>query len=159
MTTRLLGVLSVLSVLAAAWFGWSWWRGTHDDFASRARERDAVLAAASDALVALNTIDYHNAGAAVDRWIQVSTGQLGQTLRGDRQLHLGRAIATKTEASATVAQVAVAELRDHTARVIAVLDIRLSFNGAPPSAKRSRLLADLMRTPDGWKVDSVQAAS
>ena len=68
MSTRLLGVLAVVAVLVAAWFGWSWWRTAHDDFASGSRDRDAVLAAASDALVALNSVDYRDAGPAVDRW-------------------------------------------------------------------------------------------
>lgn len=159
MTTRLLSVLAVLAVLSGVWFGWSWWRSAHDDFAARARDRDAVLAAASDALVALNTIDYREAGPAVDRWIQVTAGELGRTLREDRQAQLDRATANRTEASASVTQAAVAELRGDTARVIAVLDVRLNTNGAPGSSNRSRLNAELTRTPDGWKVDAVQAAS
>jgi Mce-associated membrane protein len=158
-TTRLLGALAVVSVLVAAWFGWSWWRGAHDDFATRARDRDAVVAAASDALVALNTIDYRDAGPAVDRWPRVTSGDLSRSLAGDRQLQVDRATASRTEASASVEEVAVAELRGDTARVIAVLDVRLSTNGAPPATNRSRVNAELTRTPGGWKVDAVQAAS
>jgi Mce-associated membrane protein len=158
-TARLIGVLSVVSVLVAAWFGWSWWRSAHDDFAVRAHDRDAVLAAASDALVALNTIDYRDAGTAVDGWLQVTSGELGKTLAGDRQLQLDRATASRTEASASVDRAAVTELHGDTARVIAVLDVRLSTNGSPPATNRSRLNAELTRTPEGWKVDAVQAAA
>lgn len=159
MTARLLGVVSVVSVMVATWFGWSWWGSAHDDFAVRARDRDAVLAAASDALVALNTIDYRDAAPAVDRWVEVTGGELGKTLAGDRQSHLARATASRTEASASLDQAAVAELRGDTARVIAVLDVRVSTNGTPPVTNRSRLNAELTRTPEGWKVDSVQAAA
>jgi Mce-associated membrane protein len=159
MTARLLGVLAALAVFAAAWFGWSWWRTAHDDVVTRARDRDAVLSAASDGLVALNTIDYRAAGPSVDRWTQVTTGQLGQTISGDRQSQLDRATATRTEATATLDEAAVAELGGNTARVIAVLDVRLSTNGSAPSSSRSRLNAELTRTPQGWKIDSVQAAA
>ncbi|GLY66345.1 hypothetical protein [Amycolatopsis taiwanensis] len=159
MTTRLLSVLAVLAVLSGAWFGWSWWRSAHDDFAARVQDRDAVLTAASDALVTLNTIDYREAEPAVDRWIRVTTGELGKTLGEDRQAQLDRATANQTQASASVDQAAVVELRGDTARVIAVLDVRLSTKGAPGTSNRSRLNAELTRTPDGWKVDSVQAAS
>lgn len=159
MAVRLLGVVTVVAVLAAAWAGWSWWQDTHDETIVRARDRDAVLSAASVALVALNCMDYRNAGPSVDRWLEVTTGTLGSSLSGDRQLHLDRATSTRTEATAALNQAAVAELHGDTARVIAVLDVRLSTNGGPPSSSRARLDAELTRTAQGWKVDSVQAAS
>jgi Mce-associated membrane protein len=158
-TARLLGVLAVVAVLAAGWFGWLWWRTAHDEVSMRARDRDAVLSAASDGLVALNTIDYRNAGPSVDRWIQVTTGELGTNFSGDRQSQLDRATASKTEASATLDEAAVTDLNGDTAHVIAVLDVRLATNGGAPASSRTRLNAELTRTPRGWKIDSVQAAS
>ncbi|MTD53535.1 hypothetical protein [Amycolatopsis pithecellobii] len=156
-----LGAVAAVAALVAVWFGWSWASAAHDQAATRARDRDAVLAAASEALTALNTVDYHDPGPAVDRWIQVTTGELGKTLSGDRQLQLDRTTATRTVASARVNQAAVAEVDPAagTARVLAVLDVRLSTNGAPSVPSRTRLNASLARTDDGWKVDSVQAAS
>jgi Mce-associated membrane protein len=152
--------LTVMAVLVAAWSGWTWWSTAHDPATARARDRDAVLSAATDALVALNTIDYRDPGPAVDRWIQVTTGELGTTLSGDRQLQIDRTTATRTVASASVTQAAVAALDESagTARVIAVLDIRLSTNGGSPAPDRSRLNAVLNRTGTGWKVSAVQAA-
>ncbi|GAB3001800.1 hypothetical protein GCM10017788_74610 [Amycolatopsis acidiphila] len=156
-----MGALAAVSVLVAAWCGWSWWSAAHDDAATRGQDRDTVLAAAGDALTALNTVDYHDPGPAVDRWIQVTTGQLGKTISGDRQLQLDRATASKTVASARVNQAAVAELNPDagTARVLVVLDVQLSTNGSPSAPSRARLNASLTRTDSGWKVDSVQAAS
>jgi Mce-associated membrane protein len=153
--------LAAVSVLVAAWFGWSWWSAAQATVVTRGQDRDTVLAAADDALTTLNTVDYHDPGAAVDRWIQVTTGELGKTLSGDRQLQLDRATASRTVASARVNQAAVAALNPDagTARVIAVLDVQLSTNGAPSVPSRARLNASLTRTDAGWKVDSVQAAS
>lgn len=156
-----MGALAAVAVLVAAWFGWSWWSTAHDEAAVRADDRDTVLAAAGDALAALNTVDYHDPAPAVDRWIQVTTGELGKTLSGDRQLQLDRARASKTVASARVNQAAVAALDPGagTARVLVVLDVQLSTGGSPSAPSRARLNASLTRTGGGWKVDSVQAAS
>ncbi|HEY2058515.1 MAG TPA: hypothetical protein VGH57_09095, partial [Amycolatopsis sp.] len=127
MAARLLGVVAALAVLAAAWFGWSWWSTAHDDSLARGRDRDAVLAAASTELVALNTIDYRTGAADVDRWIGAATGQYGHDLAGDRQLQIDRATSTKTVSTASLVQAAVTELDPAagTARLIAVLDVRV----------------------------------
>ncbi|KAA9151562.1 hypothetical protein FPZ12_038830 [Amycolatopsis acidicola] len=156
-----LGALAVVAVLVAGWFGWSWWSTAHDATELRARDRDAVLSAASDALVALNTVDYHNPEPAVDRWISVTTGQLGNSLSGDKKTQLDRATQSKTVAWASVDQAALTALDQNagTARVIAVLDVHLGTNDAAPKDSRARLNAALTRTPQGWKVNSVQAAS
>lgn len=156
-----MGALAVLAVVAAVWFGWSWWRAAHSTTALRASDRDSVLQAASDALVALNTVDYHDPERAVDKWIQVTTGRLGTNLKDDRQVQISRTTSTKTVAEATLEQAAVANL-DETAgqaRVIAVLALKVSTNAAPVAPQRSRLDAILTRTEQGWKVSSVQAAS
>ncbi|WP_199433346.1 hypothetical protein [Qaidamihabitans albus] len=157
---RVLATLAVLAVLAAGWSGWSWWSAAQDEGLAVAGERDAVLAAVSDALVALHTIDHRTAAADVDRWVEVSTGRLGADLSGDRQLQLDRAEGTKTVATATLLDAAVTEL-DHeagTARLGAVLDVRVSAHGDPPAEHRSRLTVAAERTERGWKVSDVQAA-
>jgi Mce-associated membrane protein len=159
MAARLLGVVAALAVLAAAWFGWSWWSAAHDDSLARGRDRDAVLAAASTELVALNTIDYRTGAADVDRWIDAATGQYGHDLAGDRQLQIDRATSTKTVSTASLVQAAVTELDPAagTARLIAVLDVRVGTAGAAPVPKQSRLTVDFARVGDAWKVGAVQA--
>ncbi|HKN53655.1 MAG TPA: hypothetical protein VJX66_14220 [Amycolatopsis sp.] len=151
---------AVLAVLAAGWTGWSWWRAAHDDGLARGRERDAVLAAAGPELVTLNTIDYRSAGADVDRWIAAAAGQYGHDLSGDRQLQIDRAVGTKTVSSASLVRAAVTEVDPGagTARVLAVLDVRVSTGGGAVSPKLNRLTVDFVRGPDGWKVGGVQAA-
>lgn len=149
---------AVLSVLAAAFAGWSWWRAAADDSAARGRERDAVLAAAGPELVTLNTIDYRSAGADVDRWIAASTGQYGKDLSGDRQVQIDRATTARTVSSASLVQAAVTEISDGSARLLAVLDVRVSTGGGAVSPRLNRLTVDVSRSVSGWKIAGVQAA-
>ncbi|MFD6067276.1 MULTISPECIES: hypothetical protein [Amycolatopsis] len=160
MLTRALTVAAAIALLIAAWFGWSWWSAARDDGLARGREREAVLAAASGQLEVLNTIDYRSGAQDVDRWLGVTTGRLGKDLTGDRQIQIDRATASKTVATAELEQAAVTELDTAagTARLMAVLDVRVSTGGGPAVPKVSRLTVDYQRVADGWKVSAVQAA-
>ncbi|MDQ0380053.1 hypothetical protein [Amycolatopsis thermophila] len=156
---RVLGALAVVAVLAAAWFGWGWWQAATDAGLVRARDRDAVVAAAGEALVTLNTIDYRDGPAAIDRWIAVTSGQLGSSLNGDRQTQQDRAKTAQLVATASLRQIAVTELTGDTARVIAVLDVSIATGGGAPKPGRSHVIADVSRVEGTWKVTSVQAAT
>lgn len=160
MKLRLLVALTVLSVLAAAVSGWSWWRAATDEASARGRDRDAVLAAAGPSLVTLNTIDYRTAAADVDRWIAATTGQYGKDLEGDRQLQIERATTARTVSSASLVQAAVTEIdvSRGTARLLAVLDVRVSTGGGAVTPKMNRLTVDVTRSDAGWKIAGVQAA-
>lgn len=157
---KILIAAAVLAVLAAGWTGYSWWRAASDDSLARGRERDAVLAAAGPELVTLNTIDYRNAGADVDRWIAASTGQYGKDLSGDRQVQIERASTARTVSTASLVQAAVTEIDVSAgkARLLAVLDVRVSTGGSAASPRMNRLTVDVARSSDGWKVAGVQAA-
>jgi Mce-associated membrane protein len=157
---RALVVLAILSVLAAAFSGWSWWRAAADDSFARGRERDAVLAAAGPQLVTLNTIDHRSAAADVDRWIAATTGRYGTDLAGDRQLQIDRATTARTVSTASLVQAAVTEIDvpAGTARLLAVLDVRVSTGGAAATPRLNRLTVDVSRSAAGWKVSGVQAA-
>lgn len=160
MKLRFLVVAVVVSVLAAAFSGWSWWRAAADDSAARGRARDAVLAAAGPELVTLNTIDYRSAAADVDRWIAATAGQYGKDLSGDRQLQIDRASSSKTVSTASLVEAAVTEIDANagSARLLAVLDVRVATGGAASARKLNRLTVDAVRAPDGWKIAGVQAA-
>ncbi|UOX84933.1 hypothetical protein MUY14_24295 [Amycolatopsis sp. FBCC-B4732] len=160
MKLRLLIVLAVFSLLAAGFSGWSWWRAASDDASARGRERDAVLAAAGPQLVTLNTIDYHSAAADVDRWISSATGQYGKDLSGDRQLQIDRATSARTVSTASLVQAAVTEIdvAVGSARLLAVLDVRVSTAGAAVTPRLNRLTVDVSRSASGWKIAGVQAA-
>ncbi|MEU0793878.1 hypothetical protein ABZ342_27740 [Amycolatopsis sp. NPDC005961] len=155
---RVLIVAAVLAVLAASATGYTWWRAASDDSFARGRDRDAVLAAAGPELVTLNTIDYRSAGADVDRWIAATTGQYEKDLSGDRQVQIDRATTARTVSSASLVQAAVTEVSDGSARLLAVLDVRVSTGGSAASPRLNRLTVDVTRSPDGWKISGVQAA-
>jgi Mce-associated membrane protein len=155
---KVLAVAAVLSVLAALGAGYAWWRAASDDSAARGRDRDAVLAAAGPELVTLNTIDYRAAGADVDRWIAATTGQYGKDLAGDRQVQIDRATTARTVSTASLVQAAVTEISDGTARLLAVLDVRVSTGGGAVSPRLNRLTVDVARSNSGWKIAGVQAA-
>ncbi|WP_206792187.1 hypothetical protein [Amycolatopsis sp. MtRt-6] len=160
MTQRLLVVLAALSILAAAFAGWSWWRAASDESLARGRDRDAILSAAGPYLVTLNTIDYRTAAADVDRWTAATTGQYAKDLSGDRQLQIDRAVAARTVSTASLVQAAVTEIDvpAGTARLLAVLDVRVSTGGGAVTPKMNRLTVDVSRSPAGWKISGVQAA-
>lgn len=157
---KVLVAAAVLSVLAASVTGYAWWRAAADDSFARGRERDAVLAAAGPELVTLNTIDYRSAGADVDRWIAATTGQYGKDLAGDRQVQIDRATAARTVSTASLVQAAVTEIDVPAgkARLLAVLDVRVSTGGGAVSPRLNRLTVDVSRSVSGWKIAGVQAA-
>jgi Mce-associated membrane protein len=157
---KVLVAAAVLSVLAASVTGYAWWRAAADDSSARGRERDAVLAAAGPELVTLNTIDYRSAGADVDRWIAATTGQYGKDLAGDRQVQIDRATTARTVSSASLVQAAVTEIDVSAgkARLLAVLDVRVSTGGGAVSPRLNRLTVDVSRSVSGWKIAGVQAA-
>ena len=117
-----------------------------------------MLAAAGPELVTLNTIDYRSAGADVDRWITATTGQYGKDLSGDRQVQIDRATTARTVSTASLVQAAVTEVSDGTARLLAVLDVRVSTGGAAVTPRLNRLTVDVSRADSGWKIAGVQAA-
>jgi Mce-associated membrane protein len=82
-------------------------------------------------------------------------------MSGDRRLQLDRANSTKTVATATLKQAAVTELNASagTAKLIAVLEVRVSTRGGAPVPGTSPLSVDLNRTEQGWKVSAVQAGA
>jgi Mce-associated membrane protein len=157
---KVLIAAAVLAVLAAAFSGWSWWRAASDDSLARGRERDAVLAAAGPELVTLNTIDYRNADADVDRWIAATTGQYGKDLSGDRQVQIERASTARTVSTASLVEAAVTEIdvAAGKARLLAVLDVRVSTAGGAITPRMNRLTVDVARAGSDWKIAGVQAA-
>lgn len=154
-------VLVVVAVLAAGWFGFRWLSAANDTELSYGRERDTVLQAAGSALTTLHTVDHRTAERDVDRWIGVTAGGLHDDLDGDRDGQLKRARSSRTVSTAKLVRAAVVDLDAHagTARVIAVLDVRLSAKNAKPSTERRRMNAELLRSADRWKIAAVEAAA
>lgn len=153
-------LLVLVAAVAAGWFGWSWWSAAHDDDLVLARERDAVLQQAREALVTLNTVDYRTAKQDVGRWAKVTTGRFGKELVDRSEDQVRQVKESKTVTTATVANASVTELRPRrsSARVMVVLNIEVRSTDGEDRARHSLLEAELSKTEGGWKVTSVQAA-
>jgi Mce-associated membrane protein len=153
-----LAVVAVLAVLAAAGAGWLWWRASDEDGVRVAEERDEVLAAGSALLVTLNTLDHRNAVSDLDAWRAAATGQLLERFDRNRDLDLRNIQTQQTVATAGLLGAAVTEvdIEAGTASVIAALEVTVTRQGAEPARNRSRLDAGMTRTPDGWKVSSLE---
>lgn len=152
---------ALIAVLVAAWFGVSWALAASDDDLAYGRERDVVLTAAEDGLATLHTVDHRRAARDLDAWLTVTSGGLRKDIAGDRDGQLRRAASSKTVASAKVIRAAITELDKHggTARVIAVVDVRLSTSGGKPATQRRRMNADLVLDGSAWKISAVEAAA
>ncbi len=156
-----LTVLTVVAVATAAWFGVAWVSAAQDDGLAQAQQRDAVLRAAEQGLVTLHTIDHREAERDVAAWLDVTTGGLHRDLAGDQAGQVEQARQTKTVASAELLRAAVTELNAHagTARMIAVLEVRLATRGEKASTGRKRVNADLVRRDGQWQISAVEAAA
>ncbi|MEU2429265.1 hypothetical protein ABZ611_07025 [Streptomyces sp. NPDC007861] len=152
-----------LAVAAAGWAGlsgWSWYAAAHDDAAAYAHERDRVLAAAEQAVQNMNTLDHRDVARGLDRWEDSSTGDLhGQLVDGrgqfEKQIKEARTVTT-----AKVLSGAVSELDERAGRASVMVALRITVTApkGEPAAKESRLLGELTRTPEGWKLSALGQA-
>lgn len=129
-------------------------RGTGD---SRAKVRDTVLRVAQQDIVVLNTMDYRDVDAGLQRWADASTGDLHQ------QLVSGRAKAKRylenaqdvTTAQVKDAAITTLDANDGTASVIASVYLTVTPKSGKPQVNRERLLAELTRVGSQWKLSSL----
>lgn len=149
---------AILAVAAAAWCGVSWWSAAHDETRELGVLRDEARAAGARALVEVNTLDHRDVDAALDRWRAAATGELRERFDTNRESDARAATAAKTATTATVVDSVVTKVDDRagTAEIMAVLDLALKTDNGEPQARRSRVIAELARTPDGWKLSAVQ---
>jgi Mce-associated membrane protein len=154
----LLAAWAGLAVLAAVLGALSWWQAATDPDVQLARTREIVLDAGSRALVDLNAIGRDDAAAGLDRWEHSATGQLLEDLRERREQNLAavRDVGTSTTARLLGAAVTEVNVEGGTARIIAALEVTVTAADGQMTPKRTRLDAELARTPEGWKVSAVE---
>lgn len=153
-----LTAVTVLAVVAAAVLGVSWARASGDPAVETARTRDAVLETAKKELVAINTIDWRAPDGGLGAWQQQVTGPLAAQVGKNRKDNVGSIREAKTVTRARVVDAAATRVdqRAGQADVLAALEVAVAPDGGRPITKRSRLAASLARTPQGWKLASVQ---
>ncbi|QMU77737.1 hypothetical protein GXW83_20620 [Streptacidiphilus sp. PB12-B1b] len=153
--------LAVLAAGAAAWGGWSWYAAAHDGSAALARSRDQVLASGEQAVQNLNTLDWQHVSAGLSTWDQSTTGGLRTQLDQGKADFTKQVEQARTVTTARVLAGAVTELDTRTGRasVMVALQITVTTPGGSPTTKQSRLLGQLTRTAQGWKLSDLDQAS
>ncbi|MEO3829227.1 hypothetical protein [Actinomadura sp. B10D3] len=152
--------VTVIAAGVCAWFGYSYRTASGDGSLAYAAERDKVLAAADQAIVNLNTLDYRDVDAGLKVWRDSSTAQLydeivqgGERLKSDIQK-------AKTTSTAKIQESALTELdlRAGKAAVIAAVSISITGADGKPVNNLRRFTGQLTRTSAGWKLSALGQA-
>ncbi|GAA0602034.1 hypothetical protein GCM10010174_17590 [Kutzneria viridogrisea] len=152
-------VLAVAALAFAGWAGWSWWSAAHDESRQFAVDRSAVVDAAQQDLVRMNTLDYRKVDEGMKSWLDVSTGTLHEQLAkttddGKKQLAQAK---TVTSAKLLDSAVTALDQRAGTARLIASVEVEVTPETGDKVTKRNRFQAELTRTDQGWKLSALAA--
>ncbi|MDT0430862.1 hypothetical protein [Streptomyces salyersiae] len=153
-------VLTVAAAGAAGWGGWSRYDAAHDDAAAYAEARDDALAAGEQAVQNMNTLDHAHLEKGLDSWEASTTGDLHRQLVEGREAFVKQIEAAKTVSTAKVLSGAVTELDDRAGRagVMVALRVTVSAPEGEPAVKESRMLGQLTRTSEGWKLSALGQA-
>ncbi|WP_327293386.1 nuclear transport factor 2 family protein [Streptomyces sp. NBC_01198] len=152
--------LAVAAALAAGLTGWSWYGAAHDGDAAFARNRDAALAAGEQAVQNLNTLDHNDLDHGLDVWDDSTTGDLHTQLAQGRADFAKQVQQAQTVSTAKVLSGAVTELDSRTGKASVMVALRITVQApkAKPAVKESRMLGELTRTADGWKLSALGQA-
>ena len=153
--------VTVIAALCAAWFGSSWLIAAHSGSLAYSRTRDAVLEAAEQDVVNLNTLNYHHARQDLQLWLSSSTASLRNGLAQNLQQEVRITEHDRLITNATILDGAVTRLDPAagTANVMIALTFTVAVSGATPATKFESELGQLRDTPSGWKLASLCPAS
>ncbi|AEN13658.1 MULTISPECIES: hypothetical protein [unclassified Streptomyces] len=153
-------VLTVAAAGAAGWGGWSRYDAAHDDAAAYAEARDDALAAGEQAVQNMNTLDHAHLEKGLDSWEASTTGDLHRQLVDGREAFVKQIETAKTVSTAKVLSGAVTELDDRAGKagVMVALRVTVSAPEGEPAVKENRMLGQLTRTSEGWKLSALGQA-
>ncbi|MFD9766449.1 nuclear transport factor 2 family protein [[Kitasatospora] papulosa] len=153
-------VLAVAAAGAAGWGGWDRYEATHDDAAAYAGARDDALAAGEQAVQNMNTLDHAKVKQGLDSWEESTTGDLHKQLVDGRDAFVEQIEAARTVSTAEILSGAVTELdnRAGKAGVMVALRVTVTAPEGKPAVKESRMLGQLTRTSEGWKLSALGQA-
>ena len=155
--TIVVTALALVACIVAAWFGLSWFRAAHDESITLGIVRDTALQDAQQAAININTLDHRRVQGGFELWEQSTTGAALEEFRTNRDAYVRTVTEAKTTSTARIQDAAVAELDDRagTALVLAGVDVTYTPEQREASCVRQRLLLNMRRTPDGWKVEKI----
>ncbi|MFJ8871163.1 hypothetical protein OHB07_32570 [Streptomyces sp. NBC_00111] len=153
-------VLTVAAAGAAGWGGWSRYDAAHDGSAAYAEARDAALAAGEQAVQNMNTLDHAQVEKGLDRWEDSTTGDLHRQLVDGRDAFVKQIEAARTVSTARILSGAVTELDERAGKagVMVALRVTVTAPEGKPAVKESRMLGQLTRTSEGWKLSALGQA-
>ncbi|MEW2389997.1 hypothetical protein AB0933_16770 [Streptomyces venezuelae] len=151
---------AALALGFAGWTGTSWYAAAHDDSTRFAEARDDVLAAGEQAALNMNTLDHRDLEHGLDAWEESATGKLLDELRKGRPEFEKQVRTARTVTTAEVLSGAVTELDEREGRAGVLIALRITVDPPKkkPSTKESRLLGELTRTAEGWKLSGLGQA-
>lgn len=153
-----LAALTACAVVAAALLGTTWVRAWSDPAVDVARTRDDVLHVAERELVQINAVDWHAPDGGLGAWQQQVTGPLAQQVAKNREENVTNIRNARTVTRARVLDAALTRLEPRAGRAsaLAALEVTVTPEGGRPATKLTRVDAAVLRTPQGWKLESVQ---
>lgn len=112
-----------------------------DDTVAIRTARDEALEAGRAAVVVMNTLDYRDVDAGLDKWVEITTGSLhDEVVAGRAQsrqaIENARSVTKAKAASSAVKEV---DERAGTATVLVALQVDVSTGGAAPTTKYMRI--------------------
>ncbi len=151
--------LIVASVLVMASGLFAWWHASGDENIELAERRDAVLIAAKQHIVTIQSLDYRTIDEGLKNWDDITTGTLNDQIKaitGDERAYL---VDQKKVTTSKVTSAAVLDLDKNTATVIASVEVTVGDDpavGSEPVVKRNRYSADLVEVRNRWKLENIQ---
>jgi Mce-associated membrane protein len=149
--------LLVAALAVAGWFGVAWFNAANDDGLAYSGVRDEVDRVARAAIVTMNTLDYRKLDEGLGNWSDATTGPLHDEISklsdGEKQ----QLKDLKAITSGTVTSSAVKELDDRGGKavVLAAVAKTVATADGEPKTEYQRVQATLLRTEDGWKLESL----
>ncbi|OAR23092.1 hypothetical protein A8W25_26615 [Streptomyces sp. ERV7] len=158
--TATTGLAAALACAFAVWTGGSWYAVAHDERGAFARTRDEVLQAGEQGVQNMNTLDHGDLAHGLDLWEESATGDLLKELRDSRKQFEQQVASAGTTTTAKVLSGAVTELDERAGRARVMVATRITVVAADhrSSTKDSRMLGELTRTPEGWKLSGLGQA-
>lgn len=151
--------LVVIAAACAGWFGWSWHQSSASASISPSTAGSAAVAQAlrqgEQDVQAFNTLSYKDLAGGLRRWQAASTGVLRQETTKGWSGFAKQVSKAKTITSATILDAAITSLNQHTAGIIAAVQITVTPAKGPAATKRNRLEGTLTHTASGWKLSSL----
>lgn len=159
--THAVGIVAVLTSATATWSGYGWYAAAHADSVGFSRTRDVVLAAATQAVQNLNTLDYRSVSDGFGLWQQSVTGDLAIELNQGKDQFESQVVSARSVSTARVLAAAVTELDVRQGKASAMVEVQLTVQSGTgkPVTKDSPELAELTRTSNGWRLSALSAAT